>query len=153
MRLGPLAAPGSLFKQPKTEKQKTWRPVSTKPAEKMKVRNTNHRHYKREGNSDLHKKLIKTLPCITCKRPGPSDPSHLKCGPARAERGLGMKATDRRLVPQCRACHDALENTGSKREEEWFAARGVPDVVAVAEALWKASGDIVQMLRIVMRGF
>jgi hypothetical protein len=65
------------------------------------------------------------------------DPHHLKSGPAKAERGMGMKATDRWLAPLCRICHSAVERIGSRREFEWFAANGIDDPYGMTDALSK----------------
>jgi hypothetical protein len=67
------------------------------------------------------------------------DPHHLKSGPAKAERGIGMKATDRFLVPLCRICHSAVERVGSRREFEWFAANSIDEPYQMAYALWNCT--------------
>lgn len=103
---------------------------------------------RREGNSEKHRLLIKLLPCcVTGKRP-PNDGHHLKTGPAKSERGMGMKATDRWLVPLCRSSHDELEALGSRREFAWFQSHGIADVHELANALWHATGDLKRMTKV-----
>jgi hypothetical protein len=94
---------------------------------------------RREGNSAAHKHAICSLPCCVCGRAPPVDPHHLKSGPAKAERGIGMKATDRFLVPLCRICHSAVERVGSRREFEWFAANSIDEPYQMAYALWNCT--------------
>jgi hypothetical protein len=103
---------------------------------------------KREGMSERHLALIRQLPCCITGKPGPSDPHHLKQGLAH-ERGVGRKATDRWAVPLCRAKHEEVERLGSRREHEWFAAQGIDDPLGFAAALWRATGDLERMRRIV----
>jgi hypothetical protein len=61
---------------------------------------------------------------------------------ARNERGMGMRATDRNLVPLCRKHHDDLESYGSTREMEWFLAQQVEDPEGLAENLYNAPLDV-----------
>lgn len=104
---------------------------------------------RREGNNDAHRAIIKQLPCCICLKRPPNDGHHLKSGDAQRERGMGMRATDRWLVPLCRAHHDDLESYGSRREYEWSAAHGLLDPYALAEALYNAPKDVQTMTAIV----
>ena len=54
---------------------------------------------------------IKTLPCDTCLRAGPSDPSHYN-----GLKGMGTKSPDLLAIPQCRSCHDEYE----RLQGEWL---------------------------------
>jgi hypothetical protein len=103
---------------------------------------------RREGNSDKHRAIVKHLPCCVCWRT-PVDGHHLKTEGAAKERGVGMRATDKWIVPLCRMHHDDLESYGSRREYEWFAAHGIEDPYALAKALWDAPKDITGMAAIV----
>jgi hypothetical protein len=47
---------------------------------------------------------IKTLPCDTCGKPGPSDPSHLN-----SFKGQSTKSPDPFAIPECRMCHEQYE--------------------------------------------
>lgn len=93
--------------------------------------------------SPAHLTLIRQLPsCLSGKKP--CDPHHLRVS---NERGIGLKATDRWAVPLTRDEHEECHLVGSRKEEEWFLARGV-DVYSLANALWQASGNMEKMIKI-----
>lgn len=46
---------------------------------------------------------IRTLPCIVCGAPPPSEATHLRIGHVA---GTAFKPPDLLTVPQCRRCHD-----------------------------------------------
>lgn len=104
---------------------------------------------KREKASPGHRKLISQLPCCTCGKRGPSDPHHLKHG-----RGSMVKAPDAWLVPLCSGpdgCHTGpggVELAGTKNEEEWFRARGIEEPAELAKELFKATGDLRSMQKV-----
>ena len=105
----------------------------------------------RPGMSGTHLELIRLMPCSAClKVNGKSDPHHLKSLGAKAERGVGLKATDRWAVPLCRSCHNEIEAISSPREPKWFADFGVADVHELAHALWHATGDLGRMIKVLM---
>jgi hypothetical protein len=104
---------------------------------------------RREGNNAVHRAIIKQLPCVVCWKKPPNDGHHLKMGLAGGERGVGMRATDKWLVPLCRVHHDDLESYGSRREFEWFAAHSVENPELLAKALWDAPKDLTIMTPIV----
>ncbi len=97
---------------------------------------------RREGNCDLHRAMVKQLPCVVCWKAPPNDGHHLKGGGARLSRGMGMRAVDRFLIPLCRRHHDDLESYGSRREFEWLAAHAVEDPEGLADALYLAPLDV-----------
>jgi hypothetical protein len=105
--------------------------------------------------SDDHRKMVKRLPCLVCGKNGPSDPHHLKRALPTNERGASRKAADRYLIPLCRdplndhgnGCHEKAEGTD---DEAWLAENGI-DGRAIAGALWRATGELDAMLRIVER--
>lgn len=102
---------------------------------------------KRPGMSPEHLALIRQLPCCVTGLSLPViDPHHLK---SAGERGAGLKATDRWCVPLCRQKHDEVERIGSRREVAWFHAHGI-DPLALAAALWSATGNLDRMRKIVM---
>jgi hypothetical protein len=103
--------------------------------------------HSRPGNSEKHLALVRLLPCCICGKYGPGDPHHLRVA---AERGVGRKATDRWAVPMCRTDHEAAHRVGSRVEQSWFAARGIDDVLGLANALWQSTGDLPKMIRILM---
>lgn len=98
-----------------------------------------------EGNSKTHLKLIRQLPsCISGRKP--CDSHHLK---VKEQRGVGMKARDMWTVPLTRDEHDHLEAQGSRNELRWFKERGIENPYELASALWKNTGDIERMTKIV----
>lgn len=101
---------------------------------------------RRPGMSAAHLDCIRSLPCCACGALPRSDPHHLKSG--TGERGMGLRSTDRFTVPLCRAHHEAVERIGSRNERRWFGGFGV-DAPALADALWRASGNLDQMQKIV----
>lgn len=102
---------------------------------------------KREGMSKAHLELIRQLPCCVTGTPARSDPHHLLEGLAH-ERGVARKATDRWAVPLCRAKHDELHRLGSRKEWAWFRDHGIDDPLELAAALWRVSGDLERMRKV-----
>lgn len=102
---------------------------------------------KRDGNSKAHLALIRQLPCCITGKRAPSDPHHLREGLAH-ERGIGRKATDRWTVPVCRSIHEDLHKVGSRQEWEWFRKRGIEDPLELAAALYRNTGDLERMQRV-----
>lgn len=52
---------------------------------------------------------VKTLPCIECQAPGPSEPHHTETG------GTGIKGSDYSAVPLCNKHHQEWHNTKGKK--------------------------------------
>ena len=48
-------------------------------------------------------KFVRSLACMWCQRPGPSDAAHMTLGPN--EKGTSLKVDDRQVVPLCRRDH------------------------------------------------
>lgn len=81
---------------------------------------------------------VRTLPCLICLRPGPSDAAHIRtAAPQYGKRytGKGEKPDDKWVLPLCRAHHEAQH-----RESElgWWAGMGVADPFAIAVALYES---------------
>ena len=79
---------------------------------------------------------IRTLPCLICRRPGPSDPAHLRTGARQYDKphtGIGEKPSDQWVLPLCRTHHDD-QHRGN--ELAWWARQGIPDPFAVAMRLY-----------------
>lgn len=76
---------------------------------------------------------VRTLPCLVCRKPGPSDPAHLRSAALRYGKrhtGMGEKPDDRWTVPLCRKHHDEQHAYGG--ELAWWALQGIePFSVAV----------------------
>jgi hypothetical protein len=101
----------------------------------------------RSGMSEEHLAAIRQLACCVCPNYWSVDPHHLKTGPAKSERGVGLKATDRWCVPLCRAHHDELEALGSRKEPGFFHDRAI-DHVGLALGLWNVSPNVEAMWRV-----
>lgn len=97
--------------------------------------------------SETHLALIRKLPCCVCRRTPAGTVHHLK---TTGERGLAVRSSDKWGVPMCMADHDAVERAGARNELRWFKERGVDDVVWLASALWKATGNLPAMVKIVI---
>ncbi|MFA5952274.1 MAG: hypothetical protein WC807_18555 [Hyphomicrobium sp.] len=95
---------------------------------------------RREGNDKKHLAFIRTLPCCVCMAHGPSDPHHLKGGPAagRGERVAFRRSTDQWSVPICRVHHELVQPVRGQSEKALFLELGIPDVYGLASALYKA---------------
>lgn len=94
---------------------------------------------RREGMSAKHCVFVRKLPCCGCLRIPAGEIHHLKH--LTGERGAGMRSTDRRGVPLCRRHHDEIERAGSRNEWGIFQQWGIGDPLALADALWNASGN------------
>jgi hypothetical protein len=101
----------------------------------------------RPGMSEAHLALIRQLPCAVTGKTPAGEAHHLKAG--TGERGMGMRSTDRWAIPLRHDPHMELERQGSRNEVAWLQARGIADPLALAEALWAASGDLERMTKIV----
>lgn len=106
----------------------------------------------RPGMSAAHLALIRKLPCTCCYRIRGNEAHHLKSLAAAKERGVGMKATDRWTVSMCAPFghHHELEQLGSRREVEWFWDNFGINPHALADALWRGTGDLARMGRIML---
>lgn len=60
---------------------------------------------------------------------------------------MGLRATDRWAIPLCRRHHEECHTVGSRKEEEWFLARGL-DVYSLANGLWQQTGDLKRMQKV-----
>lgn len=105
---------------------------------------------RREGNDKRHLEVLRKLPCCVTGRVPAGTVHHLKSGPARKERGVGMRATDRWTVPLSWSAHEELERIASIHEEQWFRDRGIHDVHELALALWHAPKDKAILTSIVI---
>lgn len=59
---------------------------------------------------------IRKKPCAACRRPGPSDPHHVK------SRGAGGGDTSDNLLPLCRRCHQEWHRIGIESFTEKYPA-------------------------------
>jgi hypothetical protein len=95
---------------------------------------------RRPGMSETHLERIRLLPCCISGRLTGVEAHHLKAGPARGERGIGLKSADWWAVPLHWELHAELERLGSRREPGWFGQYGL-DPYPLAQALWGKSHD------------
>ncbi|UYZ80278.1 hypothetical protein [Moraxella bovis] len=64
---------------------------------------------------------IKSLPCVQCHAPPPSDPCHANWG--EFGKGMGTKSDDEYTIPLCRKCHqelDTYQGRNRERAKAWF---------------------------------
>lgn len=64
---------------------------------------------------------LKSLPCVQCQAPPPSDPCHANWG--EFGKGMGIKADDLYTIPLCRACHfdfDTYADMEREKAKAWF---------------------------------
>ena len=99
---------------------------------------------KKTREARAHVELVKMLPCCATGQIAPSDPHHLMRG---VERGTGMKAAGRYVIPVCRRVHDEIQPNGDP--EVVLMERYGIDARALADALWAASPNVVAMQRVV----
>lgn len=96
--------------------------------------------------------FVRALPCISCAKPGPSDPAHMTLG--ANEKGTSLKVPDGQIVPLCRACHGYFdghldgpdnpfrhEDEPREKQQRWDTARRWVDatrLLAIPENLDEA---------------
>lgn len=81
---------------------------------------------------------VRKMPCLVCRRPGPSDPAHLRTAArqyGKPPTGMGEKPSDCWVLPLCRTHHDDQHRNN---ELAWWGRQGVPDPFGVAKALYAA---------------
>ena len=88
--------------------------------------------------SSQHLDLIRKLPCCVCHG-GDVEPHHLL---RTGEHGMGRKSSDRWAIPLCAPHHDMLHRHG---DEDGFLSDRLIDGRALAQALWRYSGDLERM--------
>lgn len=118
-----------------------------KRAQRIKAKKTPAEKRKNlPGNSDVHLKLLRTLPCCIpgCTRQG-STVHHIKTG---GHRGGAMRSPDRMGLPMCADHHlNGVERAGSKNEISWFEKHGL-EPLELAAALWAVSPNPQAMYRV-----
>lgn len=120
------------------------------PEERMKAKRakTTFRE-ERPGMSPEHLALVRKLPCCVCLRTPCGEAHHLKDTPDK-ERGMSLRSSDKWAVPLCNEHHiHGVELAGTRNELKWLRDRGV-EALSLAQALWKATGDLPKMTKIVI---
>lgn len=85
--------------------------------------------------------MVRTMPCTVCRRPGPSDPAHIRTGApqyGKQPTGMGEKPDDCWVLPLCRMHHDE-QHRGN--ELAFWLRYGITDPFAVAKALYASRPD------------
>ena len=110
------------------------------PAPRIPKGITRPKREPRPGMSPMHLDLVRQLPCCVCGLYGYDvQPHHLL---RTGEHGMGRKSSDRWAVSLCRVHHDGLHADGD--EEAYLAYYGI-DGRALAQALWRYTGDLERM--------
>lgn len=101
-----------------------------------------HMDKSRPGDSELHLKQIRLLPCAVTGRPGPSHPHHLmRAVPVKhRKRGQSVTNEDRWTIPLCHEIHRQLHDDKRQDDELFLIERGV-DARRMAQALWDVRDD------------
>lgn len=101
------------MKRSSIKRKTSLRPISDKRRE--------HRASK-EGQEGLdHMRRVKTLPCVICGKPGPSDAHHVICG-----RYGNRKASDFDVIPLCKSHHQNGSEAIHNGKASWVEKHG-PD--------------------------
>lgn len=115
---GPLG-----LKQPRAEKQ------PRKPMRKVSAKRAAYRASKEGKIASGHIAAVKSMPCVTCGKTGPSDAHHCRSQPPDGEKhhyrrlpAAGRRSSDFDTIPLCRSCHSARHEAPAV----WVAAHG-PD--------------------------
>lgn len=97
-----------------------------------------------------HETFIRSLPCMACGKPAPSECAHVAGG---MNLGLGASPDARYIVPLCGpatvwndCCHSRLHYLGPRR---FWSELGL-DPLDLARNLWRISGNREAGLRAVM---
>jgi len=112
----------------------------------IKPHANSERYKDRPGMSESHLQLIRKMPCAICLRTPGGECHHLKSAPGR---GMGIRTEDKWGVPLCRTDHDIVERAGTKNEISLFKDAGI-DCHLLANDLWAATGNLPQMIKILM---
>lgn len=116
------------FKTGKKAKQRNWRK-------------------ERPGMSEGHLALVRKLPCTVCLKLPAGTVHHLKSN--TGERGMAVRSTDQWGVPMCMLHHEEVERAGTKQEVAYFQKANL-DPHELAKALWRNTGDLAKMTRLVL---
>jgi hypothetical protein len=104
---------------------------------------------KRERTAAGHVELIRQLPCAVTGAPPRSDPHHLMRTGEPGARGMSLTTAGKWTIPLCRKVHDEITKKGEP--EEFLMEKYGLDARALAQSLWRVSGDLEAMERVVFR--
>lgn len=100
------------------------------PLRRTRTRKKAPRRLKSAKNDTAHRRLMTTLPCISCGREPtdelPNQPAHMTFGPN--EKGTALKTNDDHVVPLCGDCHPEWDEhrgryAGWSKRRRWLQAR------------------------------
>ncbi|MCV2449400.1 DUF968 domain-containing protein [Paracoccus sp. DMF] len=83
-----------------------------------------------------HMARVKALPCVICKRPGPSDAHHVFCGRYGSD-----KASDFETIPLCKSHHQHGPEAIHNAKESWEAKHGPDHSYLPLVAAWLNQND------------
>ena len=130
-------------RNPFKRKPKPMRQISAKRAAQ---------HASPEGAADmLYMETVKTLHCVACGAPPPSDAHHCKCKPPQQIAGIydtlpiGRKSGARDTIPLCKMCHQDGPLSFHGHRTDWVKAYGpdyafIPAIRASVAALLRQKG-------------
>lgn len=112
------------------------------------------RYKTRPGMSPYHLTLLRVLPCCVSGRTPCGEAHHLRSMigvgmSGKFTRGLGLRAEDRWSLPLAHGLHMESHRVSSRQERSWFLERGI-DPHLLAKALWKATGDLDRMRKVLL---
>jgi hypothetical protein len=90
---------------------------------------------------EKHLKFIRGLPCLCCGNDIETEAAHIRFADrsvCKRETGMAEKPDDAFTIPLCGRCHREQHAAGDERG--FWRKQGI-DVIRVALALWKWSGD------------
>ena len=115
------------------------------PNFRIKTTKKPSRRRTRPGMDAEYLRKIRSLPsCLSGE--SSCEAHHLRIS---AERGVGMKATDKWALPLTTHEHQECHRVGGKLEVRWFSDRGI-DCIGLATALWQNKHSQEAMLRVLI---
>lgn len=104
-----------------------------------------HRRKPSSRRNPAHLDFIRSLPCLKCGAPAPSEAAHIRIG---TDGGTGLKPSDKFAAPLCHRCHIAEQH--QRGERSFWGELGI-DPLDVAARLYAVSGAYEQGLRTILR--
>lgn len=85
----------------------------------------------------VHLARVKSLPCVICRKPGPSDAHHIIC-----DRYGQHKASDFETIPLCKAHHQDGPQAIHNGKASWVAKYGADHSYLPVVDRWLSDGDL-----------
>jgi|VirMetMinimDraft_7_1064189.scaffolds.fasta_scaffold161033_2 hypothetical protein len=83
-----------------------------------------------------HISRVKELPCVICRKPGPSDAHHIIC-----DRYGQAKTSDFDVIPLCKAHHQDGPEAIHQNKRQWVEKHGPDHSYLSLVELWLEHGD------------